>query len=359
LTGDHINIIDFLELGTLLPKRALSLPISKVSGSRVLLTGASGLIGINILALLLEIQRQSKTEFELTTTANSPLPLFLPENQLFKNHKIINLASKVDLSTLGKFDFIIHSGGSAQPRDFMTKKNETFIINSYVTKELLDLLNPGGHFVFMSSTELYAGLQKELFAESDIGSSSPTHPRACYIEGKRAGEMFVHWKIADGFKASSVRLSFTYGPGTKPNDLRVINELIKDSITRGEVKLRDNGMAVRSNLFSIDAAHMILQILLSPNRAVYNVASTEMCTINDIAKEVALIGNLQFKEQTSGEQINLAAQDRVAIDTTAYFEDFPSFENCSLREGLAITYSWQRKNLYRQTHNQIWRRRRK
>ena len=346
MTGDHINTLDFLEIGALLPKRALSLPISKASGSRVLLTGATGLIGLNILALLSEIQRQSGTEFELITTSNSPLPLFLPENQLFKKHKIFNLASKVDFSSLGKFDFIIHSGGSAQPRDFMSKKYETFIINSYVTKELLDLLNPGGHFVFMSSTELYSGLQKDLFAESDIGSSSPTHPRACYIEGKRAGEMFVHWKIADGFKASSVRLSYTYGPGTKPNDLRVINDLIKDAITRGETKLRDSVMAVRSNLFSIDAAHMILQILLSPNRAVYNVASTETCTIKDIAKEVALIGNLQFEEQTSREQINLAAQDHVAIDTTAYFEDFPGFENCPLREGLAITYNWQHKHLY-------------
>lgn len=346
LTGDHIKTLDFLELGSLLPKRTINLPIAKMSGSRILLTGATGLIGLNVLALLLEIQRQSGIKLDLITTSNSPLPPFLSGTQLSKKHKIVNLASRLDFSGLGKFDFIIHAGGSAQPIDFMLRKNETYNINSYATKELLEMLNATGNFVFMSSTELYSGLQKDLFAETDIGSSSPMHPRACYIEGKRAGEMFVNWKIDEGFKASSIRLSYTYGPGTKPNDLRVINDLIKNAITTGETKLRDSGLAVRSNLFSIDAAHMILQILLSPNRPIYNVASTNTCTIKDIAKEVAMIGDVPFREHTSTEQINLAAQDHVAIDMSAYFEDFPSFENSSLRDGLAITYNWQRKNLY-------------
>ena len=337
---------DFLALGSLLSKRAVGLPISKMSGSRILLTGATGLIGLNVLALLLELRRQCELDFDLSTTSNSPMPYFLDESGLTKNHKIANLAGAVDFSKFGKFDFIIHSGGSAQPREFMSKKNQTYTINSFATKKLLELLNPGGHFVFMSSTELYSGLRTNIFKESDIGISNPSHPRACYIEGKRAGEMFVGWKIEDGFKASSVRLSYTYGPGTKRNDLRVINELIRSAITLGEVRLQDSGLATRSNLFSIDAAHMILQILLSPNRSVYNVASSKTSTILDLAMEVSNFGNVPFQKQAIGEPINVFAQDHVAIDTSSYFEDFPYFEECSIRDGLAITYNWQRKNLY-------------
>jgi UDP-glucuronate decarboxylase len=276
------------------------------------------------------------------------MPYFLDEGDLTRNHKIVNLAGEVDFSKFGKFDFIIHSGGSAQPQEFMSKKNQTYVINSFVTKKLLDLLNPGGHFVFMSSTELYSGLRTSIFKESDIGISSPSHPRACYIEGKRAGEMFVGWKIEDGFKASSIRLSYTYGPGTKRNDLRVINELIRSAITLGEISLQDSGLATRSNLFSIDAAHMILQILLSPNRPVYNVASSKTCTIRDLAKEVSNFANVLFKEQNIDEPINVFAQEHVAIDTSIYFEDFPYFEECSIRDGLVITYNWQRTNLYSQ-----------
>lgn len=263
-----------------------------------------------------------------------------------KNHKVIDLVCDVDFTKFGKFDFIIHSGGSAQPLDFMSKKNDTYAINSTVTKKLLDLLNPGGHFVFMSSAELYSGLQKNLFVESDIGTTRPFHPRSCYIEGKRAGEMFVHWKREDGFKASSIRLSYTYGPGTKSKDLRVINELIRSAITLGETKLRDSGLAVRSDLFSIDAAHMILQILLSPSRPIYNVASVEISSIHEIASEVSSIGNVPFRPNTFDEQIKVFAQDYAVVDTTSYFEDFPYFENCSLRDGLVITYNWQKKNLY-------------
>ena len=337
---------DFLALGSLLSRRAVGLPISKASGSRILLTGATGLIGLNVLALLLELKRESGLDFDLTTTSNSPMPFFLDDDGLTRNHKIVNLTGEVDFSMFGKFDFIIHSGGSAQPQEFMLKKNQTYVINSFVTKKLLDLLNPRGHFVFMSSTELYSGLGTNIFKESDIGISRPSHPRACYIEGKRAGEMFVGWKIEDGFKASSVRLSYAYGPGTKRNDLRVINELIRSAITLGETKLQDSGLAARSNLFSIDAAHMILQILLSPNRPVYNVASSKICTIRDLAKEISNFGNVPFKKQNIGEPINVFAQDHVAIDTSIYFEDFPYFEECSIRDGLAITYDWQRTNLY-------------
>lgn len=329
-----------------MPKRALSLPIRKFSGSRILLTGATGLIGLNILALLFELKKQSGLDFELITSSKSPLPHFLVEESLSKKHKVIDLVCDVDFTKFGKFDFIIHSGGSAQPLDFMSKKNDTYAINSMVTKKLLDLLNPGGHFVFMSSTELYSGLQKNLFVESDIGTTSPFHPRSCYIEGKRAGEMFVHWKREDGFNASSVRLSYTYGPGTKSNDFRVINELIRSAITLGETKLRDSGLAVRSDLFSIDAAHMILQILLSPSRPIYNVASVDISSIHEIASEVSSIGNVPFRPNTFDEQIKVFAQDYALIDTTSYFEDFPYFENCSLRDGLAITYNWQQKNLY-------------
>jgi hypothetical protein len=89
-----------------------------------------------------------------------------------------------------------------------------------------------------------------------------------------------------------------------------------------------------------------LQILLSPNRPVYNVASSKICTIRDLAKEISNFGNVPFKKQNIGEPINVFAQDHVAIDTSIYFEDFPYFEECSIRDGLAITYDWQRTNLY-------------
>jgi len=324
----------------------LGLPVAKFSGSRILLTGATGLIGLNVFALLFELKRQSGLDFELITTSKSPLPGFLDEKSLSNKHKVIDLVCDVDFAKFGKFDFIIHSGGSAQPLDFMSKKYDTYAINSMVTKKLLNLLNPGGHFVFMSSTELYSGLQKDFFVESDIGTTGPSHPRSCYIEGKRAGEMFVHWKREDGFKASSVRLSYTYGPGTKSNDFRVINELIRSAITLGETRLRDSGLAVRSDLFSIDAAHMILQVLLSPHRPIYNIASSEISSIQEIAREISSIGNVLLRPNTFNEQIEVFGQDYAVIDTTSYFEDFPSFENCSLRDGLAITFNWQHKNLY-------------
>ena len=227
----------------------------------------------------------------------------------------------------------------------MTMKFETYKINSYVTYSLIRKLNPGGHLVFMSSTELYSGLLNVPFSENQVGTTTPAHPRACYIEGKRAGEMFVNWSFNEGIKASSVRLSYTYGPGTKSNDQRVINVLIRDALQHRSVKLRDAGTALRTNLYSRDAAFMILKILCSPMRPLYNVSGTEITSIYELGSLIASLTDSTLEVGTDND-FNVFGQIRAEIDRGAYIEDFGAADLTSLRQGLEKTIHWQRSYLF-------------
>ena len=55
-------------------------------------------------------------------------------------------------------------------------------------------------------------LEKELISENDIGSTSPEHPRSCYIESKRCGETICLSQTSN-FRIKIGRISTAYGPG--------------------------------------------------------------------------------------------------------------------------------------------------
>ena len=46
-----------------------------------------------------------------------------------------------------------------------------------------------GKFLFMSTSELYSGNDNFNIDESQIGTTTPSHSRACYIESKRCGDV--------------------------------------------------------------------------------------------------------------------------------------------------------------------------
>jgi nucleoside-diphosphate-sugar epimerase len=317
-----------------------------IKGSRILLTGATGLVGSSILYSLNEVARNTKIEFSLFTHSTSELQSVLVLDSLQPKHLVGNLISNFDAVSNQKYDYIIHAGGPAQPLDFMRRKKETFLINSVVTAELLNLLEPDGRFVFLSSSELYSGLKKDFFLESEIGSSVPSHPRACYIEGKRAGEMFVNWGREDGKQTSSLRLSYTYGPGSKAGDLRVINQLIESAINLNRIELKDSGGAVRTNLYTADAAKMILSVLLNPIREVYNIGGVQISSIKQIAEKIAAITNSPLVIPPFDKNYEIFSQESVRLDISAYIEDFGMPRFTDLEQGLRQTIDWQRLHLY-------------
>jgi nucleoside-diphosphate-sugar epimerase len=237
-------------------------------------------------------------------------------------------------------DIIIHAAGYAQPEKFMADPLNTIKVNTDLTRHLFSALNPGGTFLFCSSTEVYSGFPYSAM-EEDIGTTTPQHPRAAYIEGKRCGEAIVEAFRRNGVKASSARIATVYGPGTQKSDSRALNQFIEQALTQKRITLRDKGDAVRTLCYVSDMAEMLWSIALRGTQSVYNVGGTTVTSIWQLAQKIA--------EKTGAElvipdhdTISISGPREVHVDLTRIRNEFGKTEYISLDDGLDKTIAYQR-----------------
>ena len=241
-----------------------------------------------------------------------------------------------------KFDVIIHAAGYAQPQKFTGDKLNTIKLNTEATSNLFDLLNSDGTFVFCSTSELYSGLMKENISENEIGTSTPDHPRACYIESKRCGETICHAFKDKGFNVKIARISLAYGPGTRLNDSRVMHNIIDKGLIEGKVKLLDSGNSIRTYCYVTDIVEMLWNITLHGQDMVYNVGGISKISIKELAEKISkkLNASLSIPEDDSQ---GLSGNPKIVnLSLSKYINEFDKKNFVQMDEGIENTINWQR-----------------
>lgn len=340
MQNKHLNIL--FEDAQMVCNRIES---SSLNGKSVLITGASGLIGINIIACLHHLQTCGYKMKVYAHVFSEPSPDLSSLLSINGFHLI-----KSDLSDFNAFDklphadFIIHSAGYAQPSLFMANPVATILINTSATATLLMKLKNYGRFLFVSSSEIYSGLEKPLLQESDIGTTTPSHARSSYIEGKRVGEAICNAFRSKGIDTKIARVSLAYGPGTRINDKRAMNAFIEMALCKGKIELLDKGQAVRTYCYVTDTVELLLKILLHGKDHVYNVGGHSRVTIVNLAKiigdiiDVPIIIPDIFNEMAGAPKV-------VTVDLSKIESEFSKDDYVPLVEGLSRTITWQ-KGLY-------------
>ena len=227
----------------------------------------------------------------------------------------------------------------------MSNPVATIQVNTTATATLLQKLRPEGAFLFISTSEVYSGLKKTLAHEVDIGSTTPLHPRASYIEGKRCGEAICNAYRSKGVQATSARLALAYGPGTRRQDKRVLNSFIERALCLGRIELLDAGKAVRTYGYVTDAVELLWQAALHGTQPVYNVGGHSSVTIAELARMVgSMTGVPVVFPDTQAEMAG--APGEVRLDLTRVENEFSKTDFVDLETGLQATIDWQRQ-LYR------------
>lgn len=305
----------------------------------VLVTGASGLVGSYMVACLSMLKNRYNLDIYAWTKSDID-PIF---SDLFENVKLIkkDICDERSFSDLDNFDVIIHSAGYGQPGKFLEDKIKTIAINTTATINLFGKLNEGGKFLFVSTSEIYSGVDSENIFEDQIGTTNTDHPRSCYIEGKRCGESICHAFKEKGVDVKIARLSLAYGPGTKKGDHRVLNSLIEKGIKNNSIVLMDAGEAIRTYCYITDVVEMFWNLLLFGKHTVYNVGGRSKTSILELAKLIGIKLNKEVVPKSNGALIG--SPKLVNISIKRYTDEFgePAFK--SIEEGLDNTINWQNK----------------
>ena len=323
-----------------------NMDLEPLRNKNILITGSSGLIGINILSLLQNLKKQ--LNIKIYCWSLSPISGYF--NEIFDGCTVINSDlsdnnTKIPSDLIGSFDFIFHCAGYGQPQKFTENKISTININTQSIILLFSLLKSNGSFLYCSSSEIYSGLDIEKISEKDIGTTSPDHPRACYIESKRCGEaicnIFADTNPEQNIKIA--RISTVYGPGAKLNDSRVLNSLIQKAINNKRIEMLDSGSSTRTFCYTDDAIEMLLTILLHGKQRTYNITGVDILTIKEVASVIAKI--------TSSELIipindnSLIGNPKTVIPTIdRYISEFGNKSFMPFESGIENTVAWY-KNL--------------
>lgn len=319
-------------------------------GQRILISGASGLLGMHFTKLFESFNSDFDGKTEITVISKTgifPFP-FDKKIQIIQQ----DLTESSLPKSLGTFDSIIHCAGYGQPSKFLYEKLKTIHLNTTTTMELSQLASTTGSFLFISTSELYSGLTNPPFRENYIGTSNTNHPRSSYIESKRTGEAIIS-AIKSEFPsmvASCARLALAYGPGTKTGDSRVLYEFISKGLIDGEIVLRDSGKAIRTYCFVSDAIEQCVAILMKADDLVYNVGGKSRITVAELAIQIGQILEVPVRIPKDSKQFLVDAPQEVWLDLTKIEELSGKKHYINMKEGLERTISWM-KNARHQINN--------
>lgn len=256
---------------------------------KILITGCSGFIGIYLVECLAEV-------FQSNNNVIYGIDRIEPKKK-FKNFKFY----KRDLYKLNrnnipkiKFDYIIHLAGIPSPVYYKQYPLRTIFLNAELTRELLEICSKkNSKFVFFSSSEIYGNPFSKFVPtkESYHGNVSSISDRSCYDESKRMGETYSYiFKNNFNVNVKIIRPFNFYGQGMRVNDERIIPRFFSQILNKKPITIFSNGKQTRSYCHIYDATTMIIKIIFSGKKFVYNVGNPyEEISAERLAKKIVKI----------------------------------------------------------------------
>lgn len=268
-----------------------NLPWEKLSGSNILITGATGLIGGCLTETLLQNPMRDYGVYVSVRNLDKAAKRFAKFQNNSKFH-ILQYDVTEELKSDIKFDFIIHAASYASPYFFANNPVEVIKANINGVINLVEYGNQHGlkRFLYVSSGEVYGEGDGREFVEDYSGYVNCATPRACYPSSKRAAEtLCVSYAEEYGIDTVIARPCHVYGPNFTENDNRVYAQFIRNVLNGQDIVMKSDGSQYRSWCYVVDCVSALLHILLKgENKQPYNIADDNSnITIKELAEMIA------------------------------------------------------------------------
>ncbi len=255
-----------------------------LAGKTLLISGGAGFLGSFIVGAIHTLNknflRKPCKVIAVDNYITAPPKSFLAE---IKDKNIKHLRADVSkaLKIKGPVDYIIHAAGIASPIFYRKFPLETIEAAVFGAKNLLQLAcqKKVKSFLFFSSSEIYGDPDPDFIPTPEIyrGNVSCTGPRACYDESKRLAETIcLTYHQVQRVPVKIVRPFNVYGPGTRPDDFRVIPTFITRGLRGQSLPVYGKGNQTRTFCYITDATIGFLKVLLSGKEGeIYNVGNDD------------------------------------------------------------------------------------
>lgn len=242
-------------------------------------------------------------------------------------------------------DFIFHLASPASVIDYQALPEETALVNSVGTRNLLKLAQQSqARFLFASTSEVYGDPKEHPQKETYWGNVNPNGPRACYDEAKRYGEMmtmlYVNKYHVDG---RIMRIFNTYGPRMRKTDGRVISNFLNQALEKKPLTVYGDGSQTRSFCYVSDLVAGIVAYMFKDGLAgeVINLGNPEEISMLELAQKIKTSvydSSIEYKQ-------NLVDDPMVRKPDITKAKELLSWEpKVSLDEGITKTSEYYRSH---------------
>lgn len=304
--------------------------MSGFENKTVLITGASGLIGSNLVDRLMQsgvakliVTGRSKSKLEKT---------FLDYNGS-KNFQVMEHdASAPYPEEIKDVDYIFHAAGPMERNIVMNYPVSVILPNVLGSINTLEFLRKQeaetgrkGRAIIFSSVTVYNNPTKEDFVAVENETSyaqSLDAATACYSESKRMSEVIAKSYVKQyGVDAVIARFSTVYGPTTNIPDT-AFYEFIKKSIAGEDITVNSNTAPRRDNIYVDDAIDGLIELTLKGKAGEsYNISSNgdlgSFAAVDEIAELITTVAHkeiekdikVEYKELNDGRKPGLLLEN--------------------------------------------------
>lgn len=300
--------------------------IPSLAGARVLVTGASGLIGSLLVVALLAANRLYGLSLSVIAVGRCREKLedvFADELRNGEPLELLAQDVRYGLTYAGAVSHIVHGASPTSSRFFVEHPVETIEAAYRGTRNLLDfaLRKEVASFVYLSSLEVYGTLANDghYIEEAESGCLDSMSVRSSYSESKRLCETLCA-AYAKEYKVPAVvaRLSQTFGAGVRADDGRVFAEFARCALEGRPIILHSEGRTTRTYCSTSDAVSALIFLLVRGIAGeAYNVAN-ETTTISisemaDLANSLLADGRLEVRKDVSTDPASLGYNPEMVV----------------------------------------------
>jgi nucleoside-diphosphate-sugar epimerase len=263
-----------------------NLPFEKLRDSSVLVTGATGLIGVSLVRALLCINRKKKLSIKIIAFARNKEKAIKIYGDLMERQELELLFGDImdEVCVEQKVDYIFHCASVTTSKTMVSQPVETLMTAVLGTKNMLDLAvkKKVRSFVYISSMEMYGSFygREQTVSENDLGYIDPLKVRSNYPESKRLCEnMCIAYLSEYDVPVRIARLAQTFGAGILPGENRVFAQFARSVINAENIVLHTLGESEGNYCYTRDTVKGLITILLKGNDGeAYNVTNPDAHT---------------------------------------------------------------------------------